>query len=506
MRLAPHAHVLEAAGGPVLWSARTGRSLPVSRAALEALADWPEGLAPSPTLAPFVTRLAAHGLLGADDSPVDALYACRSRLPLLFPATPCLWVPVPTEHPAGGHPWRALPIEAHEVALWRAFNGARTVAAAAAHAGVDVAAARRFLTRLTGPDVQAVQLRTAPLARRDPSLERLVAPARDAHPARADGMYGSHGETRLEPWHASHVVHGPTHFDNVETTVAHAFALPHPALDGEPFGARLHDVLAARGAVPADGLIVEIGPGDGELGEAFLARAARPLDYLRVDASPELLRTQRQRMPGTREALGSATALPVPDRGVQLVLCNEVIADLTAVPWDGGADAEGPAREVAERVRSYGLPLLPGRAWYNLGAWKLVEELARVLAPGGTAYVSEFGTLDESPEEATQLDHPEVSIHFGHLQAVAEALGLRARVEPMAELLKFDMSAQQLSRHSYEALRARCAAEGRHLPARAGSPATLRLPWPVEGLHWVPLSERGPGPLLTRFHALFIER
>ena len=60
------------------------------------------------------------------------------------------------------------------------------------------------------------------------------------------------------------------------------------------------------------------------------------------------------------------------------------------------------------------------------------------------------------------------------------------------------------ARHSYEALRARMRAEGRTLQARAWSPETLPLPWPVEGLHWVPLTDPGPGPLPTRFQALLL--
>jgi hypothetical protein len=114
--------------------------------------------------------------------------------------------------------------------------------------------------------------------------------------------------------------------------------------------------------------------------------------------------------------------------------------------------------------------------------------------------------VDEAPEETTQLDHPEVSIHFAHLAAVAGALGLRATVEPLAELLGFDLAAEQLSRHSHEAIRARARAEGLHVAARARSPETLNLPWRVEGLHWVPLSEPGAGPLVTRFFAITLRR
>jgi SAM-dependent methyltransferase len=507
-RFASHVFVLSGAAQPVLWNAETGRHLPIAAATLEEVEAWTPGLLPPPHLAALAHRLDTLHLL-RESAPVDraALVPCRSRLVLTLPDVPALWLAVPTVRPDGGHAWREERLTPAALAFWRACNGSRTVAQAAGVAGMPLADALTLLATLTHPAAQAVQLRDRPLDRRDPSLERLVCPDR-LPAARLADQRGAAGETTLGAYHLHDITDGATHFDDRETTIAHAFGVPHPALGGQRYGERLFDVLDARGYVRRDAPIVEIGPGDGELGEAWLARAGGPVDYLRVDASPELLRTQRKRMPGTRERLGSATSLPLPDRSVGLVLCNEVIADLSAVPYDPAVPpgGPGPVAEVAARLRRYRIPAHEGRALYNLGAWLLVEELARVLAPGGVAWLSEFGGLDELPAETTQLDHPEVSIHFGHLVTIARALGLRARCEPLAEGLGFDLAAQQLARHSYEGLRARMRAEKRHLPARAYTPETLRLPWPVEGLQWVPLSDVGPGPLLTRFMALTLQR
>ena len=55
---------------------------------------------------------------------------------------------------------------------------------------------------------------------------------------------------------------------------------------------------------------------------------------------------------------------------------------------------------------------------------ELVAKVAQSLAPGGTAYLSEFGEMSRWPVLSTHLDHPELSIHFGHLAAVARAEGL----------------------------------------------------------------------------------
>ncbi|MDP2314972.1 MAG: methyltransferase domain-containing protein [Pseudomonadota bacterium] len=505
-RFAPDVHVLTTAGQVTLWHARTGRHVPLSEELLGEVLRWTPGLLPPPDLAPLARRLDELHLL-RESVPVNvgALIPCRSRLVLTLPDVPALWMPDPAVRTPGGHAWRELVLTPGRLALWRACNGSRTVAQAATTAGLPLVDAVEFLRELTSPGAQAIQLRERPVTRRDPSLERLVAPARGAAP-RPAGQYGALGETTLGAYHHSGITDGATHFDDRETTIAHAFGVPHPALGGQRYGERLFDVLDGRGYVRRDAPIVEVGPGDGELGAAFLSRVGGPVDYLRIDASPELLRTQRGRMPGTREILGTATSLPLADRSVGLLVSNEVIADLSAVPYDPSRAADGAAAEVEARLRRYRIPPHEGPALYNLGAWLFLEEIARVLAPGGVAWLSEFGGLDELPEETTQLDHPEVSIHFGHLVVIARALGLRARVEPLADFLRADLGAQQLARHSYEGLRARMRAEGRHLAARAYTPESLALPWPVEGLQWVPLSDPGAGPLLTRFMALTIER
>lgn len=506
MRFAADVQVLTVSGHPVLWHGRTGRHLALTDATFAEIERWTPGLAPPPDLRGLARRLDELHLLAETPQPdLGRLIPARSRLALLLPDVPALWIPVPHVHPAGGHPWHALPLTPGQLAFWRACNGSRTVADAAALANLPPPELRAFLSVLTHPSVQAVQLRDKPVIRRDASLERLVCPARLPNLRPAD-PYGPGGETRLAEYHLQAITDGSTHFDDRETTVAHAFALPHPALGGQRYGERLYDVMEGAGLVPDDGLVVEIGPGTGELGAAWLERAGRPVDYLRLDQSPELLRTQRARLPGTQEKLASATALPLADRSAALVICNEVIADLAAVPYDPDEAPVGVAAEVEARLRRYRIEPLPGRARYNLGAWQLVEELARVLAPGGAAFVSEFGGPDEVPQETEQLDHPEVSIHFGHLLQVARALGLRARLEPLADWMGFDLRAAWLSRHSYQALRARYRAEGRILQARAWTPESLVLPWPVEGLHWVPVSDEGPGPLVTRFWTLLVQR
>ncbi len=476
----------------MLWQGDTGRGVPLPE---ELIDDVPAGLQ---------VRLWREGML-ADESPDCArLIPCRSTRVLLLPARPALWVPRPLERGAGGYPYRALDLEPVELALWCAMNDSRRLDQVAELVGCTIERALAFVRRLAALEVQALELRARPPRPGDPGLARLHGPPRPrGHDA--ESLRGAHGETLLSAWHGA-IDDAETHFDHGETTVAHAFAPPHPALAGHPFGHTLFFALRERFG-PARGVVLEIGPGSGELGWDWRAAAAgmdgAPRLHIRLDASPALLAHQAEVQPGTAGLRADACSPPLRDGSVDLLICNEVLADLTAVPWDGSPAVPGtPHAAVAERLARYGIEPAAGERLYNLGAWRLVEAVARLLAPGGGAYLSEFGSLDEEPTETSQLDHPEVSIHFGELLAVARGLGLEAELVPMHRLLGFDLSARWLSRGSFEALR--CLAPT--LEARAWTSETLEIPEPIEGLHWVPITQDGPGPVVTRFQCLLLRR
>lgn len=432
------------------------------------------------------------------------LVAVPSWWTLHLPARPALWVPDPLRPGPGGPPYRALALSAAESRLWRSFNGARTLGQAAVHARVPDSTARSLAARLTVPTVQALQLHARPLSSRSPAPRRLWGPPRPRAPRPAD-QHDASGATTLGAFH-DQITDSDGHFDDRETTLAHAFARPHPALGNQPWGARLQWALERRGAVIGGAQIVEIGPGTGELARDFLAAAPRPpARYLRVDRSPGLLASQARLAPATESLRADATELPLPDNSVTLAICNEVVADLPAVPFSG--EATSPLQQaVAARIARHGLARLPGAGPYNLGAWQLIERLGTVLAPGGLAYLSEFGSADERPTETTHLDHPEVSIHFGHLCAVARSVGLDAELLPLHELLDVRLDARWLGRPGHAALRALHHAHGQRLEARAWTAADAPRPEPVEGLRDVAITEDGPAPVITRFPALLLRR
>jgi SAM-dependent methyltransferase len=462
----------------VLWHPDTGRHVRLQASTLASLHQ--------PRMEAVRRRLQREHLLG-ERPEVGDLIVARSRLALLLPDRPALWLPIPEVHTAGGHAWRALALTAEELALWCAANGARSMVAVAESAGVGLASAKRFFRQLTAPSVQAAQLRHTPPHPRDASLARVVGSPRQRN-QRTQDQHDQQGATSLRHYHLHGITDGNTHFDDRETTVAHALAVPHPALAHEPYGRALRKRLEAHGAQTSR--VVEVGCGDGELAEAWGSHA----NYIRVDLSPELLRTQATRNPSSPGVQGDATRLPLRDRSVQLLISNEVIADLAAGPSAAGFTVS---------------PLPPGSV-YNTGAMAFVTEIARVLAPGGMAFLSEFGDLDAIPTETEQLDHPEVSIRFSHLVEVAEQLGLQATCIPLASLLMADLTAPQMARHHWHGVRALARSQGIHLRARAWTPALWDqhrpLPEAVEGIEWVPLHHEGPGPLITRFQALILRR
>lgn len=465
----------------VLWQPLLGRGLAVHDETLQAIAK-------SELPPPLRRRLSSLGLL--EDTIQDRAYAVivRMRGVTALPQRHCLWHPLPNQPGPGGFAYGRTELTELGLAVWLAITDTKTVSDVADKLTVSCGDVLQILAEWMGPNVQAVQLRPAPLKRVDPTL---LAPLSPPRPDLGRDRVGT--GTDLLAYHQDAITDGSTHFDDRETTIAHSYAEPHPALHGERYGARLARVL---GDVTPDMVLAEVGCGTGELARDLSSVVSAV--YVRVDLSPELLRHQATVCSATHGVMGDATALPFADGSIDRLISNEILADLAAVPPE--------ALGVAERLDTYGIA-----AWqhlYNLGSWRFLEEIARVLTPNGRAWVSEFGTVDAPPQETTHLDHPEVSITFAHLEAVARGVGLVATLKPLHEWLEVDRSAVHISRPSWQAARAWSRANGHHLQARAYTPSTLAdaLAEPMVPLHFVPVTEPGPSPLWSRFWGLLLEK
>jgi hypothetical protein len=170
---------------------------------------------------------------------------------------------------------------------------------------------------------------------------------------------------------------------------------------------------------------------------------------------------------------------PFPDSGYDLVLANEMIGDLFAVKLDHkrfGLGGEGEIDDATfeaglaesgvagELVRKYSIPIgdAPDPFYLNIGVWQLVERLAGIMKPGATAWITEFGDMAKWPVLSTHLDHPELSIHFGHMLLVARANGFESDFEFVMDLIDMrrDLEGLQTTRSYFRALKALLAERG----------------------------------------------
>jgi len=270
--------------------------------------------------------------------------------------------------------------------------------------------------------------------------------------------------------------------------------------------------------------------------------------YTIVDLSPELQAAQRARLARFEERvafrLENGEALQSwPDGSVDLLVSNEVIADFRTARMerdaapddarDGWASPDamlaaleedapveiglrGP-REAVAAIEQHGIDLsdAPQEFLFNLGAVRFLEQVARVLKPGGHAVVTEYGDRWRYPVESLHLDHAEVSIHFGHLLHVAESLGLQASVVTVPDWLDMDTSVPSMSSTAtwFRNLRCLAAHYGAQLEKIAYTPTMLRDtlagafdPDQLEVLRWTTLDERVHGLVPHEFKALIVSR
>ena len=328
-------------------------------------------------------------------------------------------------------------------------------------------------------------------------------------------------------------------FDVDETTLSHLFRAPGPWLQGRSYAGALVDALAARGALgPSGARVLEIGGGMGDLAagviEEIAARWPEAIDRLRytiLDLSPALGAQQRDRLralpvqPEIRAADAETAALP--EAAYDLIISNEMVGDLAVARLDReeaaallAGDAPGDlSDEIAALLRRHPTVLapehLPDEFHLNVGAFSLIERAWTALAPGGWAFVSEFGEELSFPRLSSHLDHPEFSIHFGHLRAVAQDLGFEAELHLVLDLLGFqrDLMTLATTRGQFLSLRELARRRGARLDKRAYTPEALAqalgdaLPLSsLGGLRFQPLEQRVMGLAPTDFKALLCRK
>jgi len=344
----------------------------------------------------------------------------------------------------------------------------------------------------------------------------------------------------LTPPHAyyEHQISDPSaQFDDVETTLSHLLRSPCVASGQKSFGEQLFTAFHAAKMVHENTRqIVEVGGGLGDLAANFLSTMRRDLpqafeqvQYTVFDLSPELQKAQRARL--EQEGLahkvtwiqGNAERMDLDEASVDLLLANEMIGDFSTVRLDETCmdgephDFSEEQRAILQEIQGWNLPLddAPESFFVNLGAFRFIERVQKVLSSQGFAYMSEFGEPDRYPVASTHLDHLEFSIHFGHLNHVAKDLGFETRLVDLPDWLQLNRAAVTMSstRTYFKSLRALLRSVGVDLPKSALTRAEFeelldgRISVDhIGALRFAPSQSRIMGLVPQEFKALLIGR
>jgi Putative S-adenosyl-L-methionine-dependent methyltransferase len=442
----------------------------------------------------------------------------------------------------GDRPVQQVFLDPDETRIWDAIDGQKRLIEMRHHH--DNAKLLALLRRLVHHDVQAVKMSMMPWSvyAKRPAMAPPYLSSTMPYPSWQPGTPVPPAPA-LDTYH-QYISGADQQFDHQETTLSHLLRVPHPALAGSQgngaraprtYGQALADVLLARGAVREGQVrVLEIGAGLGYVAHDVIGRlrdAGRDASYTIIELSPALAAAQQERLTGiagvagVRWLIGDVLTVAL-DTTFDLIISNEMAGDLPArqltradigLAADGGEVDRDKLRAVSPAAADLGVVLddAPEPFYLQTGAIDMIARIARWLAPGGTAVVTEFGEIAAWPRLASQLDHPELSTHFGHLTQAARGAGLTAEFEFVIDLLDFDRTLQGLAttRSQFRALRALAADAGVDLTKIGYTPDLLahavgdKLDLAAVGdLRWDKIEDRLMGLAPHEFKALLLRR
>jgi 2-polyprenyl-3-methyl-5-hydroxy-6-metoxy-1,4-benzoquinol methylase len=260
----------------------------------------------------------------------------------------------------------------------------------------------------------------------------------------------------IKEYHQERILDAVEQFNKVEMTVSHVYREPHVLLNGRNYGAAFADVLIKKGVVSSKISILEVGGGTGIFGKSFLdeIKVAAPgiyktIKYAFFELSPALIKSQQKISRGHHNIVrfieGDIESHNFRDEKFDLILSNEMVADLNVVKLRK-ADFEEPSTLTRDKKRSidiiseYGINIsdAPKEFLFNLKAIEFLILIKKILNPGGKAYIVEYGSQWGYPKAVVLQGHVEHSIHFDHLERVAQKLHMSPKLTCLVDLLRFN--------------------------------------------------------------------
>jgi SAM-dependent methyltransferase len=429
----------------------------------------------------------------------------------------------------GDRPITEIMLDADETRMWDAFDGEKRMnELKLLHDPAKLAA---LVRRLVHSDVQALKLSMMPWSAyaKRPGMAPPYLASTMPYPKWMPGT-SVPPAVSLTDYHREAIGDANEQFDHQETTLSHLLRQPHPTLRGRTYGEALVDALIAKGAIGEGAIrVLEIGAGLGYVARDVIARltdAGRSVTYTIVELAPALMAAQ-QKLLGDRATWITGDALDVALPHADLIICNEMVGDLPARQLsraDIGLNVDMTGEVDLGRLRAYSVEAVecnvklddaPEPFYLQHGAFALVAKIARALAPGGTAVITEFGSPAMYPRLSSHLDHPELSTHFGQLLQVAKGSGLEGSIEFVIDLLDFERDEKGLitTRSQFRALRALCNDAGIDLIKIGYTPALLdhavagKLDLTAVGdLRWDRIEDRLMGLVPHEFKALLVHK